>query len=334
MTETGQKMEGLMERIPHAMQAFGAPGASVALLHEGRLIWSHGFGSASVKNNTPVTSETVFEAASLSKPVVAAAALALCESGLLSLDAPLSKYLSEPDLLDDPQFAQITLRRVLSHTSGLPNWRPKRFSPKPGPLTINFAPGARFGYSGEGFECLRQAIENVTGQPFADYLRVKMLLPLAMTSNGYVWRPEYEEAMAQGYNGRGKPAPLSKFTAPNAAFSLYSTPTDYSRFVLYMMRPELNGMLVPQTPLTDVLSWGLGWGLWQQNGQLSFWHWGDNGPYQCFVTASTTDGDGLVIMTNGQKGQSVCREAVTELLGKLHPAFAWLEESFYGAKLA
>jgi CubicO group peptidase (beta-lactamase class C family) len=330
---TKNTADDLTKFIPLKMKTYRVPGVSVALLEAGRRIWSRGFGVSDVETGLPVTQETVFEAASLGKPLLAFAAINLCASNVMTLDTPLSHYMAGQPVSESPLLEQVTLRRVLSHTTGFPNWRPKRFSPKPGLLTINFAPGEKFSYSGEGFAYLQQVIEHLTGQSLHDFAN-NLFLPLLMPSSSYVWHESYQPHLARGHNKRAKPVPWNRFKEANAAFSLYSTPSDYASFVQQVMQPGHSEMLTPQASLTDELSWGLGWGLWEQADKKSFWHWGDNGAYQSFVTASSAEGDGIVIMTNGQRGQSLCRDVTAMMLGVPHPAFAWLEQNFYGAKLA
>src|SRR5205085_228501 len=113
----------------------------------------------------PVNTETIFEAASLSKPVSAYAALKLCDKGLLKLDEPLSNYLPEPYIADDPRIKLVTMRHVLTHTPGFPNWRRN--------ATLNFInnPGEKFSYSGEGFVYLQAVVEHITRQPLQEYIK-------------------------------------------------------------------------------------------------------------------------------------------------------------------
>ena len=206
MIETEQKA-AVQQCVPQRMQDYQVPGVSITCIHTGRLAWSQGWGVTDKESNLPVTQDTVFEAASLGKPVLAYAALKLCETGVLTLDAPLSDYLPEPYIPNCPSLEQVTLRRVLSHTSGFPNWRPKRFSPQPSPLTINFAPGERFSYSGEGYKYLQRVIEHLTNQPLVDYIEANVFLPLQMTLCAYVWREPYQMLLARGHDRNGKPVP-------------------------------------------------------------------------------------------------------------------------------
>src|SRR4030095_1153264 len=133
-------------------------------IRDGKIIWNHAFGVKNASTREPVDDNTVFEAASLSKPVMAYAALKLVDAGKLDLDKPLAQYLEKPYLEGDDRLNLITARRVLTHTTGFPNWRQQGQ-----PLKIVFPPGERFSYSGEGFVYLQKVIERLTGQAFDDF---------------------------------------------------------------------------------------------------------------------------------------------------------------------
>lgn len=133
-----QLIAQLEKSLPLLMKEADVPGLPIALVREGKLIWQRGFGVANAKTNEPVTDATVFEAASLSKPVFAYAVLKLVDAGKFDLDKPLNEYLpGNYDVGDDPRLSQITARRVLTHTTGFPNWRNKE-------LKIYLAPGTLF----------------------------------------------------------------------------------------------------------------------------------------------------------------------------------------------
>jgi len=135
----------------------------------------------------PVTNETVFEAASLSKPVFAYGVLKLVDQGKLDLDTPLNKYLGNNyDVVDDPRINLITARHVLSHTSGFPNWRDNDRTKN---LLIHFTPGDKWSYSGEGMVYLSKVIEKITGLSLEDFMQQTVLQPLGMTSSSYIWHP-------------------------------------------------------------------------------------------------------------------------------------------------
>ncbi|HTC40230.1 MAG TPA: serine hydrolase domain-containing protein, partial [Candidatus Acidoferrales bacterium] len=154
----------LEQQVPVLLKEGTVPGASLALIRGGKTYWVHGFGVRDAKSGQPVVEDTIFEAASLSKPVFAYGVLKLVDQGKLDLDAPLSKYLPKPYIEGDPRLDKITARYVLSHRTGFPNWRPDAG------LTIHFTPGERFSYSGEGFVYLQKVVQQITGEPLNQYM--------------------------------------------------------------------------------------------------------------------------------------------------------------------
>ena len=140
------------------MAARQVPGVSLALIRDARIAWTGHFGVRDRASGAPVDDATVFSAQSMSKPVVAYRVMKLCELGVLDLDAPLTRYTRDVFVKNDPRLHEITARRVLSHTAGLPNWR----TPDD-PLRINFAPGSKFSYSGEGYHYLQTVVSRLTG---------------------------------------------------------------------------------------------------------------------------------------------------------------------------
>src|SRR5215510_2561655 len=113
-------------QLPRLLQEAAVPGASVAVVRDAKLFWRRGFGVAEATSKQRVDPDTVFEAASMSKPIFAYLVLKLCEKGLLDLDTPLTKYTSERYVENDPRLDLITARHVLSHTSGFQNWRSRK----------------------------------------------------------------------------------------------------------------------------------------------------------------------------------------------------------------
>src|SRR5262249_26786218 len=152
----------------------------------------------------PVDDNTVFEAASLSKPVFAYAVLKLVEQGKIGLDVPLTKYLPKPYVDGDPRLEKITARIVLSHRTGFPNWR------GPNPLTFHFTPGEAFSYSGEGFVYLQRVVEQIESKPLNDVMAELVFNPLGMTSSSYVWRADFDELTATGHDSDAIPQDLWK----------------------------------------------------------------------------------------------------------------------------
>jgi CubicO group peptidase (beta-lactamase class C family) len=338
----------LAERLPQLMKEASVPGLSVALLRDGELVWQRGFGVKNAQTGEPVADGTVFEAASLSKPVFAYAVLKLVDSGKFDLDKPLTQYLpGQYDVGDDPLLNQITARHVLSHTPGFPNWRPRG-----GALKIHFTPGERFSYSGEGFVYLSKVIEHVTGEKFNDFMKKSVFDPLGMTASSYVWQESYDTLKTFVHNSKGDPNGQNKMSqgAFNAAASLHTTAQDYGRFAAAILngtglkRETLKQMLTPQAnvraggsvsvnrpdaKIVPDVAWGLGWGLQTTGDGLSFWHWGDNGSSKAYVVAFARQRMGIVFFANSSNGLSIAREIVAEAIGGGQPALAWINYDSY-----
>src|SRR5688572_10077740 len=177
----------LERTIPRLMTEGEVPGLQIALIRGGKVDWIKSFGVKNAETGGAVTDGTIFEAASLSKPVFAYAVMKLVEAGRLDLDKPLQSYLSEPYLKDDERINRITERMALDHTTGFQN------ESRPGqPLKINFAPGERFSYSGEGMLFLQRVLEKITGEKFDAFMRRTVFEPLGMTSSSYEWQERFE----------------------------------------------------------------------------------------------------------------------------------------------
>lgn len=182
--------------LPRQMQALGVPGIAIAVVEDGRLAWSRGFGVAHAGRGTPVGDATLWEAASLSKPVFAYAVLQLVDRGGLSLDAPLVSY-ARPDYLgDSPWLERITVRDVLRHSTGLPDWR---MDPANEKLEPAVAPGTRIDYSGEAFVWLQLAVEAVTGESLDQTMTRLLFAPAGMRDSHYAWDADLAARSAYGH---------------------------------------------------------------------------------------------------------------------------------------
>ncbi|CAN5395848.1 hypothetical protein BH18ACI2_BH18ACI2_18830 [soil metagenome] len=348
--QTEAKKDDLIARlersIPQLLTDADVPGLSIALLRDGELVWQRGFGVRNFVTKEPVTDDTVFEAASLSKPVFAYAVLKLVESGKLDLDTPLNKYLPGTyDVGEDARLSQVTARRVLSHTTGFPNWRPRGDSV----LKIHFTPGEKFSYSGEGFVYLAKVVEHLTDEKFEAFMKRMVFDQLGMSNSSFVWRDEYDKLKIYRHDSVSAPTGQNKVTTANAAASLQTTARDYGRFVAailkgtglkkeiakLMLTPQIkvgesiNSVARPAGALSPHLSWGLGWGLQNTDEGTSFWHWGDNGDSKAYVVAFNKQQTGVVVFTNSANGLSIIREIIDGSIGGFHPALALLNYESY-----
>jgi CubicO group peptidase (beta-lactamase class C family) len=327
--------------IPELMKKDGVPGLAIAVIRAGKTAWLHGFGLKEVKTGQPVTGETVFEAASLSKPVFTYAVLKLVEQEKLGLDVPLTTYLPKPFVSGDERLAKITARIVLSHRTGFPNW-----PADDGSVSIYFTPGEKFSYSGEGYIYLQRVVEKITGKPLNEYMTEAVFTPLGMTSSSYVWRPDFDALTATGYESDGKPTELWKPTEALAASSLNTTAKDYALFVEAILNGKglkpatLREMETPEIALdpecriciklepkrlSKNLFWGLGWGIERKDGTDALWHWGDNGSFKGFVMADPKTKSGVVMFANSENGLEVAKPVVDEAMGRGSLAFEWLK---------
>src|SRR5439155_14647540 len=321
----------LEKDIPDLMSQANVPGLSIAVLRNGRTAWLRKFGVKNTKTKAPVTDDTVFEAASLSKPVFAYAVLKLVDQGKLGLDIPLSTYLPKPYIEGDDRLAEITARIVLSHRTGFRNWRGDG-----NPLTIYFTPGERFSYSGEGFIYLQRVVEQIEGKSLNNIMTQLVFTPLGMASSSYVWRADFDERTATGHDDDAMPQDLWKPKDAGAASTLNTTAHDYALFVAAILQgaglkpATFHEMETPQiavdpdctnctdrTPkqLSKNIFWGLGWGIVRNSKSETLWHWGDNGAFKCFVVADPAHQSGMVMFTNSQNGLAIAPAIVREATG-------------------
>ena len=320
-------ISNLEKQIPWLMRNKRIPGISLAIIRDGELFWNKSFGIQHKYTKKPVTNETIFACASLTKPLFGYAVLKMAERGEIDLDAPLTKYTDKP-LIPDSRIKLVTARKVLSHTTGFPNWSGSK------PVWFKNHPGTKFGYSGEGFLYLQSVVEKITGQPLQEYLQQQILKPWGMNSSSLIWKPEYTKIASYGHNRQSQPKPMSKPKAASSAGSLRTTATEYAQFLIAMMKPgkidsnnlteaSLKQMLTPQIKLSYSLDWGLGWGLERTKKGNFFWHWGDLVTFKSFTLASKKIKTGIVILTNSQNGLKICERIVNQAIGGKHPAFKY-----------
>jgi len=341
----GEKtIAALQQQVPPLLKEAAIPGLSMALIRDGKTYWIGTFGVKDSKTGAAVTDQTIFEAASLSKPVFAYGVLKLVDQGKLDLDTPLSQYLPKPYIAGDPRLDKITARYVLSHRTGFPNWR------SGDALTIFFTPGERFSYSGEGFVYLQKVVEQITGKPLNDYMTEAVFVPLHMTSSSYVWRPDYDARTATPHDGAGQPGDKWKPNEPTAAATLQTTAGDYALFVEALLngtglKPEtLREMERPQVAvdpecrnctdrapkeLSKSIFWGLGIGIQETPQGESLWHWGDNGRFKAYVVAYPKQKTGVVLFMNGENGLSILAPLLQTAVGGEQPALHWLKYDSY-----
>lgn len=318
----------LEKRMPEMMAEFKVPGLSMVVIKDAKTVWNKAFGVKDAESKAPVDADTMFEAASMSKPVFAYAVMKLVERGVLDLDAPLTKYTPEKFLKEDARLEQITARHVLSHTSGFQNWRSERE-----PLKIHFPPGEKWMYSGEGYSYLQSVVTRLTRQPFEPYMSANLFVPFGMTSSGYTWTKAFAERMARPHGTAGNPLDNKKSTAADVARygssgALLCTAADYAKFLIEVIDPKpadafrlnaasLKEMVRPHVKVEAYLypsSWSLGWQVRHTEDGDVIGHGGDNRGFHSMCGASVERKSGFVVMNNGEDGWQLISRRLADYL--------------------
>jgi CubicO group peptidase (beta-lactamase class C family) len=339
-TDSGPTQEeiAVWEKLPELVETAEVTGLSIAVVREGEPMWTGAYGVRNAESGEPVREDTLFEAASLSKPIFAYAVMRLVERGELDLDKPLVEYLPYKRLEHDERYRKITARLVLSHNSGLPNWGGT-------PLEMAFVPGERFGYSGEGYVYLQKVTESITGLSLHELCTREVFVPFGMSESSYVWSEDFGPRMADGHRSLGEPRAKTRKVGGgnNAAYSLVTTARDYAIFLSAVLdgkgleEETWNEVFAPRVQVVDFdtkekadnVFWGLGWGI--QDGQAgpAFFHWGDNPGYKAYTIGYRDRGTALVYFTNSDEGLSLAEAIVGELVDDSDDALAWLDKETY-----
>lgn len=189
--------DDLLAELPGLMEKAAVPGMSIAVVSGGEVAWKRHFGVANVKTQAPIDDGSVFEAASMSKPVFTYLVLQLADEGLIDLDRPLVEYYHPHYVSDHPFVDRITAKDVLRHTTGLTNWR----QPEVSALSPAFKPGTAFSYSGTGFIWLQQAVRRITGMSLDAMAQDKLFGLAGMTNSSFVWSDKRQRRQVWGHQG-------------------------------------------------------------------------------------------------------------------------------------
>lgn len=325
----------VLEKTVSSLSAkLNIPGVSMALINDAEIVWQGVCGFVDSTTSQQINDKTIFEVASLSKPLFAYAVLQLFHDEKISIDTPLIHHFSEPYTAYDFNAAEeklnyVTARHVLAHVAGFHNWDAGESTEKG---NLKFFPGNQFAYSGEAYIFLQRVFEKISGKPLANYMRDNLLIPLNMSDSSYVWKEEFSNNVVSGH-GKRNDGLDSHWQEAFSAYSLYSTPTDYAKFMIAMMSGTfntppvlqdtyINQLMTPQIKVEPFCSWGLGWGLEHGAAGDYFWHWGDAGDSQCFALASRLHRHGMVIMTNSENGLLLIDKLLGHFFGVEHPCTA------------
>ena len=335
-------------KLAERMQRHHVPGVSIAVIEHGAISWARGYGVFEAGGSRPVTPETLFQAASISKPVAATAALRLVEDDRLSLDQDVNKYLKSWHLPDNEftKEEKATLRRLLSHSAGLtihgfPGYEPGASLPsipqildgeKPAntaAVRVDTVPGTHYNYSGGGITIMQLLLCELTGKPFPELMRELVLDKIGMTHSTYQQPlpPDRAALAATAHDRLGVPMKGKWHVYPEmAAAGLWTTPSDLARFAIELQRSRrgesnriLSKDMTNQMLTRQIDDWGLGIGLKGTGEAARFEHGGDNAGFHSILMASMDNGYGAVVMTNSDGGPALW----SEILMSIAAEYGW-----------
>jgi CubicO group peptidase (beta-lactamase class C family) len=340
-------------RVEELMARAQVPGLTLALIHDGEIIHQRAYGLADVETRRPLTTDMVMYGASLTKAAFAYMTLQLVEEGVIDLDAPLPRLLKKPlpeypdfaDLAADPRWQLFTPRMLLSHSSGLLNWR---FLNDDGKLDIKYEPGSRYVYSGEGIQVMQLVVEERTGLPTGELMQKRVFDRFGMKDTSMSWRADYVGRHSNRYDAAGQAVGHNKRSRARAAGSMDTTLADYALFVRGVLQEHRAGsritaeMFRSQVPIvspqqfpshfpgeTDVnagigLAAGLGWVVYRSPlGPAAFKEGNDNGTNN-FVLLLPAAGSAIVMLSNSARADRIFFPVVESVLGRTCLPWFWM----------
>jgi CubicO group peptidase (beta-lactamase class C family) len=341
--------DGPIWSIHDLMELLNVPGLAVAVFNNYEIEWVRTYGVTDAASKTPVTDETLFQAASISKPVAAIVALHLVEEGVLDLDSDVNEKILSWKVPENEftREEKVTVRRILSHTAGLtvsgfrgyaegepvPNILEVLDGKEPAnndPIRVDVVPGTMFRYSGGGYTVLQLLIEDVTERPLHELAHELVFEPLGMDHSSF--EKPLPEALADktssGHRGEGPPIEGHWFLdTGSTCCGLWTTPADLARFAIEIqksLRGESNKILTAETAGLMVSPqalgpMGLGMSVQRRDGAVYFSHSGGNVGFRCFLGASEKGGYGAAIMTNSDNGGAL----MAPLLRSIATEYQW-----------
>jgi CubicO group peptidase (beta-lactamase class C family) len=336
--------------LDELMSRLGVPGVSVAVIRDFQIHWSRGYGIADVETGAAVDTETMFQAASISKPVAAMATLKAVQDGLFTLDDDINDILRSWTLDGGELTADrpVTPRTLTSHTSGLgdgfgfPGYDPSAPIPTPvqvleghdlsnvGPVFMERPPMTFFEYSGGGVTVMQQALSDARGRPFADIMRDDVLDPIGMVNSSYQQpidpRQDRNAARAHDREGRSRGAKWHVYPEMAAA-GLWTTPADLARFAIEVQKSSVgeSNRVLDRATVHEMLSpvgvgpFAAGFAVLRIGEGWYFSHGGSNWGFRATLLAHKVKGYGLAIMTNADQGGALA----DELSRRIQHAYEW-----------
>jgi len=337
--------------VTRLMDAAHVTGAGIAVFQNGRIAYLKAYGYRDTEKKLPLTPNSVMTAASLSKSAFASVVMRLVQDQALDLDKPIVQYLPKPlpeypryaDLQGDDRYRKLTLRMLLSHTSGFPNLRAFEDDRK---LKIHFEPGTRYAYSGEGINLAQLVVETVKGQSLTVLMDQTLCRPLHMVRTSMVWQARFEDDFANGYDEYGRSLGPERRPTPNAAGSMQTTLADYATFLSAILRRQMlntrttDKMFAPEVTIHSAhqfpsldnttttandgirLRYGLGWGLYSSPYGKAFFKEGHDEGWR-HLALCFQNGSGILILTNSSNGEGMFKPLIDAVVGPTSFPFDW-----------
>lgn len=303
--------------VPKLLADAKVPSVSIAQIRGGRIVLTAAYGTQSA--GVPATDATLYNIASLTKPLTAEIVLRLASKGALRLDEPMYRTWLDPDIAKDPRAKLLTPRLALSHQTGFPNWRDTKTG-----LAFLHDPGTQWGYSGEGYEYVARFAQKKTGLAFARLAQTLLFDPEGLANTSYVAQPWFDGRIAVPTDANGaalKPELVHDFSGADL---VYTTAGDYARFLVGVLKDEglspaiaaervrIQADMKAQTcggakaaTCPPATGFGLGWQVFAFSDETILMHTGKDAGLFTFAYLNKTTGDGAVILTNGDKGGNV-----------------------------
>jgi serine-type D-Ala-D-Ala carboxypeptidase/endopeptidase len=349
----------LDEKINHLIKAANVHGLAIAVFNDNKTVYKKTFGYKRFDLKQPLQSSTNLYGASLSKAVFAVLVMKLVEEGILDLDTPLQSYLPKPiyeyqpltkwhdnysDLRNDSAYKNITARMCLSHSTGFANWR---WDEKDQKLKVNFQPGTKYGYSGEGMVYLQVILEKITGKSLEELMNEKIFRTLDMQHSAYSWRDDFEKDYAWGHKTNGNIYEKDKDNEPRAASTLETTLDDYTKFSEAVLQNKIlhpssaQKMFTPQMRLRSIQQFGplrfkdstlndniqlssaLGWLVLRSPYGVGAFKEGHGDGFQHYTILFPERGIGIVLMSNSDNGESIFKELLEIAIADTFTPWYW-----------
>ncbi|WP_281986441.1 serine hydrolase [Aquimarina aggregata] len=351
--------DSLTKKINQLIKDAQVHGMAVTVFNHKKPIYQNTFGYKNVPKQLILTDSTNIYGASLSKAVFGLLVMKLVENNIIDLDIPLESYLPkkiyeyEPqtrwhdnysDLKTDSLYHKITARMCLAHTAGFNNWR---FFETDRKLRVNFKPGSKYFYSGEGLVYLQVVIEKLTNKPLEELAQELVFKPLEMNNTSYQWQPRFKKDFAHGHTTKGEVYDKDIDNEPRSASTLETTASDYTKFLTAVLNKQIlntesyNEMFSSQIRIRSLahfgpnsntptnkydainLSCGLTWLNFDTPYGKAVTKGGHGDGFQHYSILFPEAGKGILIMTNSDNGESIYKELLEIALADIYTPWEW-----------